>query len=909
VCLCARYCGATNFPHIRLSFLPYDCYFQHVVDMSSGYDGRTSRHQPDMPSATVGSKRPYGTMREDDSAPSSALSSPRSRAVTPAPPASLTGSRRNFEARASIVLVGIPGAGKSTLSLMAAAACQRRVVDIENLFHQATGCSLIDYQKQFGSSNRNIRHAEVLHNALQTFEKGAIIVCNSGYRLDAKSQVLLHEFAKTHPVIHVLRDTRSVRQYIDTAEESKLQHVLAVSTPTFRRCSNYEFYNLDETRAAHHSVTPAHHSSVPAFLTLKRAERTFFKYLSLILSPQNTIGKVQSATPPIEPGHFPLSYLATEQRSYTCAVQVLLSDVLLEEIDIEELEFGCDAFELVVQPEQLTLDRAEDITKSIFKIRRSTVIPIIHHVMPVSKTYECTKTSYLANVRHGLRMAPEFATIDLSMDEEVILAIILARGSTKIIGHLHSDKDWYHPFWIEKYNMAMQIGCSVVRFTRPAKFMDDNAAIQSFRNTIFAKPRRIPLICYNTGRAGRRSACFNQVLTPVIPEALMKNSAGFEERVKHNPETSWLTVQEATHILYASFTYDPMEFFILGASAGYSLSPTMHNAAYRTCGMPHHFDRLQTTTLNESLAKLLRKSNFGGTAISQPFKIEAMSLAHSISRHARAIGAINTLIPVRHLNNDGSVPDADDVELFQERNQAGPIKALYGDNTDWIGIRSCIRRSLSPANAVRPTTCGLIIGAGGMARASVYALLQLGVKNIAVFNRTRENAEKLVAHFTQLTSTPSAANLFPSFVQASQPAFHILQSRDDPWPGHLRAPTIIVSCLPTEPVGVNPSPQFTLPQDWMQSPTGGVVIELVYRTLNTPLMKQLREEAYSSWICMDGLDLLPEQGFAQFELFTGKRAPRKIMREEVLRCWTDEQGQPNPDMVQARLDAMEGQEP
>lgn len=768
---------------------------------------------------------------------------------------------------------------------------------------------MIDYQKQFGGSNRNSRHAEILRNTLHTFEKGAIIVCNSGYRLDAKSQALLHEFAKTHPIIHVLRDSRSVHRYLDTAEESKLRHVLAVSTPLFRRCSNYEFYNLDETRPSHHSVTPAHQPAVPAFLTLKRAERTFFKYLSLVLSSQNTHGKIQGATPRIEPGHFPLSYLATEQRSYTCAVQVLLSDVVTEEVDIEELEFGCDAFEIVVEPEQLTLDRAEDITKSIFKVRRSTVIPTIYHVMPVSTHSDFSRTSYLATVRHGLRVAPEFATIDLTLDEEIILAIVLSRGSTKIIGHLHSDTDWYHPFWIEKYSMAMQLGCSAVRFTRPAKFMDDNAAIQSFRNTIFAKPKRIPLICYNTGRAGRRSACFNQVLTPVIPEALMKDSADFEERVRQNSETSWLTVQEATHILYASFTYDPMKFYILGASAGYSLSPAMHNAAYKTCGMPHHFDRVQTMELDSSLGELLRMSDFGGTAISQPFKIQAISLAHSISKHARAIGAINTLIPVRHLNDDGSVPDADDVELFQERNQAGPVRALYGDNTDWIGIRSCIRRSLSPANAVRPGTCGLVIGAGGMARAAVYALLQLGVKNIVMFNRTMDNAQKLVAHFKNLTSKPSASKLFPSFVQASQPTFLILECRDDEWPEKLQAPTIIVSCIPTEPVGDKPSPQFTLPPQWMRSPTGGVVIELAYRTLNTPLMRQIREEASTSWVVMDGLDLLPEQAFAQFELFTGRRAPRRIMREEVLRCWTDEQGQSNPDMVQTRLEAMEGQEP
>ncbi|KAF2126613.1 hypothetical protein P153DRAFT_322697, partial [Dothidotthia symphoricarpi CBS 119687] len=801
------------------------------------------------------------------------------------------------------------GTGKATLAMMASVACRRRVVDIENLFYNTTGFSTAAYRKQFGPSNRSLRQEEILRNALQTYNKGAIIVCNGGYPLDMKSQSLLRDFAMTHPVIHIMRDLRSVHLYLDTVEDPKLHDMLALSTLVFRRCSNYEFYNISETNAPHLSIAPANQPSVPAFLTLKRAERTFLKFLSLVLSPKNTYGKVKRVTPPLDPVHLPLSYVAVELRNYTCAVQVLLSDLNHGGVDIEELEFGCDAFEIVVDPVQLTSEQAEDISKNIYKVRRSTLIPIIYHVMPTSTSPSYSATSYLANLWHGLRMAPEFATIDLNLDEELIRAIVSSRGSTKIIGHLHAAMGWYDAFWLEKYESAMRLGCSMVRFTRPANFMDDNAAIQSFRNTIDAKFRKIPMICYNTGRAGRRSACFNKVLTPVIPETL-RNDAKFEAKTQNNPETSWLTAQEATHILYASFTYDPMEFCIVGASVGYSLSPVMHNAAYKICGMPHHFDRLQLTAFDSSLRELLRRPNFGGAAISQPFKIDAISLAHSISRHARAIGAINTLIPVRHLNDDGSIPDADNVELFQERNQSGPVKALYGDNTDWIGIRSCIRRGLSPANAIRPTTTsGLVIGSGGMARAAIYAMLQLGIKNIVVFNRTLENAKKLVTYFAQVASSPSAVKLFPSFVLGSKPTFQILKTRDDPWPSDLYAPTVIVSCIPTHPVGDAPSPQFKLPTRWMQSPTGGVVIELAYRTLDTPLMRQVREEASSSWICMDGLDLLPEQGFAQFELFTGKRAPRRIMREEVLRCWTDEHGRSNPGMVRTRLEAMDEQEP
>ncbi|OWY49881.1 quinate repressor [Alternaria alternata] len=832
---------------------------------------------------------------------------PNSARSTPAP--SQYECRRVFDSRASIVLIGMHGTGKATLAMMASVACQRRVIDMESVFHSATGFSTTAYRKQFGSSNRSLRQEEILRDTLKTYSRGAIIVCNGGFPLDSSSQALLHEFSASHPVIHITRDVRSVREYLDT-DESKVRELLALSTPVFRRCSNYEFYNISETNAAHLSVAPAHQPSVPAFLTLKRAERTFFKFLALILSPQNTHRKIKSDAPTLDPGHFPLSYVDLELRNYTCAVQVQLSDLTPEEVDIEELEFGCDAFEIVTEPTQLTADHAENISKSIFRVRRSTVTPIIFHVMPSSTRASHSTSSYLANLWYGLRMAPEFATVDLTMDEELIRAIVASRGSTKIIGHLHAAMDWYDVFWLEKYDTAMRLGCSLVRFTRPANFMDDNAAIQSFRNTIYAKSQRIPMICYNTGRAGRRSACFNQVLTPVIPEKLRK-SANFETRAQENPETSWLTVTEATHILYASFTYDPMEFYIIGAAAGYSLSPAMHNAAYRACGMPHHFDRLQTATLDENIRELLRKPNFGGTAVSQPFKVDAIALTHSLSRHARAIGAINTLLPIRHLNSDGSIPDADGVELYQERNQSGPVKALFGDNTDWIGIRSCIRRGLSPANAVRPiTTSSLVIGSGGMARAAIYAMLQLGIKNIVIFNRTVPNARKLVNYFSQLAASPSAAKLFPSFVQGSQPTFRILESRTEAWPSDLRAPTVIVSCIPTHAVGEEPSPDFTLPLHWMQSPSGGVVIELAYRTLNTPLTKQVREEVSASWICLDGLDLLPEQGFAQFELFTGKRAPRRIMREEVLKCWTDEQGRSNPNMVRTRLEAMaDEQEP
>jgi shikimate 5-dehydrogenase/shikimate kinase len=758
------------------------------------------------------------------------------------------------------------GTGKSTLAVIASIACRRRVVDIDDLFQEATGFSTARYRKQFGATNHNLRQEELLQTALQSHDRGAIIICNGG-SLERNGQMLMQEFAETHPVVHIVRDLHEIHEYLGGIELQKLKDMLAFTAPILRRCSNFEFTNIAESKVTRNTVSLAS-PGAQAFLTLKRAQRTFLKFLSLITSSEDAHGPAGSTIPPLEPG-YPLSEVATELRKYTCAVQVPWSDLLAEDVNIQNLETGADAFEIVVDPSQSIVHRdsaTDGISLCVSKVRRSAVVPIILHVSPSPSTAD-HRSNYLSLVHHGLRTAPEFITFDLSLGEEALTEVVAVRGTSKVIGHLHADKTWADPFWGAQYDMAVRLGCSLVRFSRPVEAPDNDYSLQKLRYEIKeTRNEPIPLTCYNTGKAGRRSLCLSQHLAPVIP-ASAKKSSTFSARLQRNPELPMVTAREVTQALYASFIFDPMQVYIIGASLGYSVSPAMHNAAYETCGMPHRFHRVQSSTLN-SLKELVRESNFGGSIVIQPYKVEVISLTDSLSQHARAIGAVNTLIPVRNLKTTNGNPS--ELELFQERNQSGPVQALYGDNTEWIGIRSCVRRGLSPANAVRPTTSGLIIGAGGMARAAVYALLQLGVKNIVIFNRTIDKAEKLVAHFVRLASATSPSG--PTSIKLQRPDlhFHILRTRKDAWPESYRQPTIILSCIPADPIDGGPAAQFTLPPAWMHSPTGGVVMEIAYKTLSTPLMLQVREKG-TFWTYLDGLDFLPEQAFAQFELFTGKK--------------------------------------
>jgi shikimate 5-dehydrogenase/shikimate kinase len=828
-----------------------------------------------------------------------------SRSTPPTTPTAVSPTsylRRAFKPDASIVLLGMPGTGKSTLAVIASIACRRRVVDIDDMFQDTTGFSTAKYRKQFGAANYNLRQEELLSTLLREHDRDAILVCN-GVSLERNGQALIQDFGRTHPVVHVLRDLASLHSYLGGPDMQRLNDMLAYTAPMLRRCSNYEFYNISEIKAGNFD-TLDDQAVAPAFLTLKRAQRTFLKYLSLITTPELPEESVGASIPPLEPG-YPLSDVATELRRYTCAVQVSVEEILAADADVQSLEVGADAFEIILdlskQRSMATLK--DDISACVSKVRRSTVVPIIYHVLPTSGS-DGSQTLYLEHVHHGLRLVPEYASIDLTLDPTALADVIKSRGTTKIMGHLHADKPWDDTFWVTQYEKAVRLGCSVVRLTRPAHSIDDDVLVRSFSCQMAVHEAQIPVICYNTGRAGRRSVCFNKHLTPVVAVSKRENADETASTAQY-PQDSWLTAKEVTQALYNSFTFDPMQMYIIGVRLGYSVSPAMHNVAYKACGMPHVFSRVESPTVN-SLQELVRKPNFGGSIVIQPFKMEVMALVDSLSQHARAIGAVNTVIPVRRRNDDGSIPN--DLELFHERNQSGPVQALYGDNTEWIGIRSCVRRGLSPANAVRPSTCGLIIGAGGMARAAVYALLQLGVMNIAIFNRTYERASSLVAHFSRLTSS-SADNVSSPMMRQNRPNLTILRSRDEAWPEHLREPTIIVSCIPTDPIDGGPAAQFTLPSQWMESPTGGVVMETAYKTLNTPLSQQVRDAPNKLWTYMDGLDFIPEQAFAQFELFTGKRAPRRVMREEVLHAWRDEQGNTDLDMVRRRLKAIDDQEP
>jgi 3-dehydroquinate dehydratase type I len=774
--------------------------------------------------------------------PSRPLSAPNPRSPsslsTAEPPrqilkASSVETSRIFAPNASIVLIGIRGCGKTSLGYIAARALGRRLIEADDEFERKTGCSRAQFLKdrRNNAEEYRLQERQVMESMLANNEIDAVIVCGVG-SIESHGQGLLRKYAARHPVIHVVRETEFVRDWLRIPKGSNLMSRLEDSDRKHRICSNFEFYNLFDGGANASEIegrvsrgeSPGQRSLRYAG-TLQRTQQDFIRFVNLIMG---------FTDPPLQELTAKISAAATSpgDKVYTYALSVEFSRIADGEVDIVELECGSDAVELQINAfdivgQSLAVDSkwVTKLSQQIGALRRKVAAPIIFSVnrrsfdsldgsnMPKDDTY-------LELLHLGARLGVEYVTVDIDFDTRLLHQFLRAKGATKIIGDIFGDggQGWDDPTRLAQYGKATRVPCDIVRMIQFARSDEDNIALRRFQksisqgNTTFQQGHSPPLIAYNIGRIGRASMCSNTILTAVTHPALRSR--------KTTDQMALLTMQEASKMTYDLGMLDPLNFCIFGASILYSLSPAMHNAAYQACGMPHDYTIHQSSNLHD-LDGIISDSSFGGTAVTLPFKIEAIKALKSLSPEAQAIGAVNTILPIRESTFAASPGNYRRIQ----RSRAGRIISWHGDNTDWIGISTCVKRHLSPANMIRPWTAALVLGAGGMARAAIYSLIRLDVPNIFIHNRTVEHAEKLAAHFNDFAAR-YRTTIGPSNRRNVKQRVIVLKSMEDFWPTEFEQPTIVVSCVPAHSIGGAPAANLTLPIAWLQSVNGGVIVEV-----------------------------------------------------------------------------------
>jgi shikimate dehydrogenase len=253
---------------------------------------------------------------------------------------------------------------------------------------------------------------------------------------------------------------------------------------------------------------------------------------------------------------------------------------------------------------------------------------------------------------------------------------------------------------------------------------------------------------------------------------------------------------------------------VLGWPVAHSRSPRIQNAALAAVGL--HGWRYQllpvAPELFDETVRALPRAGFRGANVTIPHKQAALALADSASGSARSIGAANTLL----FDSDSGAIDA--------------------DNTDAPALIAALPWPIEGRTA-------LVLGAGGSARAAIWALLDAGAAEVRVWNRTPERARALCE---ELGATP---------VAGAQPA------------------DLLVQCTSS---GLDTSvPMFKgLPLDADDVARYDCVVDLLYTDTETPLVRAARERGIPA---VDGLTLLVRQGALSFERFTGVSAPVEVM--------------------------------
>jgi shikimate dehydrogenase len=253
---------------------------------------------------------------------------------------------------------------------------------------------------------------------------------------------------------------------------------------------------------------------------------------------------------------------------------------------------------------------------------------------------------------------------------------------------------------------------------------------------------------------------------------------------------------------------------VIGWPVSHSRSPAIQNAALRAVGLGSRWRYQLLPIPPELLAETvdaLPGAGFRGVNVTIPHKEAALALAEEASPSARSIGAANLL-------------------LFE-------AEGIRAENTDAPALIAGL-----PFPAAGRTA--LVLGAGGSARAAVWALLDAGAGEVRVWNRTPERAERLCA---ELGGTPVR--------------------RAD-------AADLLVHCT-SSGLGGGAEMFNQLPIRADEVAKYNCVVDLVYTATETPLMQAARVRKIPA---LAGLELLIGQGALSFELFTGLPAPTEAMR-------------------------------
>jgi 3-dehydroquinate dehydratase/shikimate dehydrogenase len=298
------------------------------------------------------------------------------------------------------------------------------------------------------------------------------------------------------------------------------------------------------------------------------------------------------------------------------------------------------------------------------------------------------------------------------------------------------------------------------------------------------------------------------------------------ERVLAPGQLSYQQMVETYH--YDRIDASTEVYGVIGDPIGHSLSPLVHNVAFRRQNLNKVYIPLRVP--REALARFIDEAaalDLRGLSVTIPHKEEIVKKLTEAEGAVHGIGSANTVV-------------------FDGKKRAG-----Y--NTDYRAAMDSLEAALGGADEARLRLQGktaLVLGAGGVGKAVVYGLTRRGV-NVVITDGVARPALLLAQRY---------------------------DCRAVDWPArHSVGPDLVFNCTP---VGMHPNVDETPFEKHHLRPTM-IVFDAVYNPENTLLVKEARSR---NCTVITGVDMFVRQAARQFELFTGQPGPADLMRETVRRA-------------------------
>ncbi|MGM0440940.1 MAG: shikimate dehydrogenase [Elusimicrobiota bacterium] len=270
--------------------------------------------------------------------------------------------------------------------------------------------------------------------------------------------------------------------------------------------------------------------------------------------------------------------------------------------------------------------------------------------------------------------------------------------------------------------------------------------------------------------------------------------------------------------------------FLIGNPVKHSLSPGMHRIAFKKYGMEnwdYKLKKIETEREFKDFIKRIIEKGYPGFNVTIPHKIKIMDHLDTVSKTAREIGAVNTV-----------------------KNEAGK---LIGYNTDHMGFREDLKDTLDFRTELMEKESAMVLGAGGAGRVVGWVLLSI-FKKVYIYDIDIQKAESLKQEY---------ADIYP------HKEIVLIDKNNVGKP--LKDISLLVNATP---VGMKKGPPpVNLKSGQVRATLK--VYDVVYNR-NTELIKQAHSLGLRA---ANGVGMLAGQGAEAFHIWTGRRAPKKIMIE------------------------------